>query len=636
MPAVILGGLALVGGGFDVEGRHAAGILAWLLVAGLLVSPYRNQVRFAKPFALIAALLLAFSALSAFSSVWSSSTAASLTEAERGVAYLGFFSLAFLVCQTSRQRRLFVDGLFVAVALIVVLAIAERCLPGTEIPMSESARLRFPLGYWNANGLICGIAVVFFAWQNRAGSFTLLRWLAAALIPVALITLYLTYSRGGLAAGLVTFACLFLLSPHRLRLLGVIGTGTIVALPVLLVVENNPTIAENLGGPDAPAEGRAVAVALIASMVVSVLLVRALLAFFARKPGLSRRALKVSRDSRFVKGVAASGAIALVLLAVVFGGQIWSQFSSDEISFPYEDPKAQFTRLSGTGRDQFIKVAAESFANNPLTGTGAGTYRYAWAQERDTDLVAQDAHSLYFESFAELGIAGGLLVLAMIISMVLIAAQAWRLSPTEQRERSAMLLAILLGVVFSLGIDWTWELAATAGLLMFVSACSAAALQGFRREDRVLRTPDRRPGAGQVGGALLVSWLAIVVLSVPFAADQYMKSSGAAAADGRIEDSIASSRSASRLEPWSPAPHLQLATIAQSLGFYERSIAEYSRAAELEPENWQPPFLRSVAEFERGRLNAAARDLDIAFELNPRSRQLADWRIVLDAAADER
>jgi tetratricopeptide (TPR) repeat protein len=168
---------------------------------------------------------------------------------------------------------------------------------------------------------------------------------------------------------------------------------------------------------------------------------------------------------------------------------------------------------------------------------------------------------------------------------------------------------------------------------MSISGCTAAALQSFPRDEAARRVSRRGPGSVQFAALLAVSWLAVVVLAVPFVADRYMQSSEAAAAEGRIGDSVAHALKASRLEPWSPAPHLQLAVIAQSLGRYQRSIAEYSRAAELEPENWQPPYLKAIAEFERGNIVSAADEAEAAFRLNPRSERTRSLWVLLTALA---
>jgi hypothetical protein len=421
----------------------------------------------------------------------------------------------------------------------------------------------------------------------------------------------------------------------------VVGIGALAAIPTLLVLQSNPAIAENLGGPDAPAQGRAVAVVLVASMLASVLLLRALLELAARRPLWVGRAVRASRDKRLLRAVAAGGALALLTLALVFGPRVWSQFSEGDLNFP-ADPQSQFVRLSGAGRYDFNRVAIESFVSEPVTGTGAGTYIFEWSQRRNSELVAQDAHSVYLEAFGEMGVVGGVLVLALIVAMLRFAAYAWLRSRGLARERAAMLFSILLALVVALGIDWTWELAATAALLMLVAACLVSELQARQAEARhpaggaVLR--ERRPsGAGvrQIAAGATASWLAVAVLAIPLAADRFMEASASAASEGRLDDSIRDARRAARLNPWSPAPHLQLGAIAQQVGLYERSIAEYSSAAELEPENWQPPYLESLVEAERGDFAAAAEKLEIALRLNPRSALLNEQRLILEAAAAE-
>ena len=44
-PVVLIVGLALSGGGFDVGDRHIAGLLAWLAVVGLLVLGSGSRAR---------------------------------------------------------------------------------------------------------------------------------------------------------------------------------------------------------------------------------------------------------------------------------------------------------------------------------------------------------------------------------------------------------------------------------------------------------------------------------------------------------------------------------------------------------------------------------------------------------------
>ena len=128
-----------------------------------------------------------------------------MIEADRVLVYLGFFLAAFLIAQTDERRQRFAEGLAIAVALVALLGLGSRLLPHVlEVAEARSAagpRLRYPLGYWNANGAIFGIAVALLLWTSRrarlerrcAGS-------RSRRCPAVLLALYFTYSRGGLLA----------------------------------------------------------------------------------------------------------------------------------------------------------------------------------------------------------------------------------------------------------------------------------------------------------------------------------------------------------------------------------------------------------------------------------------------------
>ncbi|MCC6755917.1 MAG: hypothetical protein IT199_06045, partial [Solirubrobacterales bacterium] len=56
LPFLLLAGLALAGGGFDLFPRHLSGILAWVLVAALLLVPMPEQARPGRSMALVGGL----------------------------------------------------------------------------------------------------------------------------------------------------------------------------------------------------------------------------------------------------------------------------------------------------------------------------------------------------------------------------------------------------------------------------------------------------------------------------------------------------------------------------------------------------------------------------------------------------
>ena len=73
-----------------------------------------------------------------------------------------------------------------------------------------------------------------------------LRWLAVGALPVVLLALYFTYSRGGLLALLVACGCLIALSHDRLWLLATLAIGALAAMPAVLAVQARHSLAENI------------------------------------------------------------------------------------------------------------------------------------------------------------------------------------------------------------------------------------------------------------------------------------------------------------------------------------------------------------------------------------------------------
>ena len=128
-------------------------------------------------------------------------------------------------------------------------------------------------------------------------------------------------------------------------------------------------------------------------------------------------------------------------MAVAIGGRAWHQFTTSDVEFPNR-PEHRLLQLGGAGRSDFWSVAIDAFGEKPVLGTGAGTYKFSWDQHRSIDMAVHDAHSLYLEAFAELGVIGGLLVLALVGTLLWQGYVAWRDSPLGQRDRNAALLAV--------------------------------------------------------------------------------------------------------------------------------------------------------------------------------------------------
>jgi O-Antigen ligase len=613
--------LALAGGGFDVGSRHPAGLAAWLVVVALILAGTASRATLAKPFYWAVALIGGLSLLSAMSSLWSGSVELSVIDADRALAYLGFFLAAFLIAQTEKRRQRFAEGLVIGLALLALLGLASRLLPHVlEVSNSlgSGPRLRYPLGYWNANGAAFGIAVALLLWSSRRAAWTGLRLLSAALLPAVLLALYFTYSRGGLLALAVAVGCTIALSRDRFWLLATLAIGTIGALPALLAVQARRDLADNLASQAAVDQGVTVLLILLAGTALTLALFAGLNRVERRQGRLAGRAVELSRDPRLLRGVALAVAVAAIGVAVAIGGRAWDQFSDSDVQFP-DRPEQHFSEFNGAGRHDFYRVALDAFGEKPLLGTGAGTYEFSWEQHRSILLPVHDAHSLYLEAFAELGLAGGLLVLALVGLLLWTGFCAWRAAPHPQRELYAALLAAILAFAVVAGFDWFWEIA-TLGAVFF----GAAAVLVAARCAQLASAPD--PGLVAVGeerrfglavGGLAVAWIAAVALIGPLLVDREIDASRSAAEGGDLPSAVNHAEAARSIEPFAASPYVQLGLLAELQGEYAAAAEHFTQAIDREDHNWQLYYLRSRVEEAAGNRAAARADLDRARHLNP-------------------
>jgi O-antigen ligase len=627
-PIVLIVGLALAGGGFDVSARHIAGLGAWLVVVALLVLGAASAATLARPFYWTVGLIGGLAFLSALSTFWSGSIELSVIEADRVLVYLSFFLAAFLIAQTDERRQRFAEGLAIAVTLIALLGLASRLLPHVlEVSnaLGTGARLRYPLGYWNANGAAAGIAIAMLLWTSRHAAWRSLRRLSVAAMPAALLALYFTYSRGGLLALAIGVVCLLALSKDRLWLLGTLAAAAAGVVPAILAVQDRRDLAENLASQAAVDQGVTVLLILLAGIALTVLAVAALHRLEAVEGRMTGKALRLSRNPTLLRGIAAAAVLGAIGLVVVAGGHAWHQFSSPDLYFPTANPAQHFGQLSGAGRYDFWRVAIDAFGENPILGHGAGTYLFSWQQLRSIELPVHDAHSLYLEAFAELGAVGGILVLALVGTLLWTAFAAWRDAPFPQREGYAALLAAMLAFAIGAAFDWFWEIAGlgavfflAAGVMVSVRCAQLAPGRGLQSA----RASGRRYGIAVAGLAL--AWIAAIALVGPLLVDREIKSSQSAAASENYGTAVDHADTARSIEPWAASPYGQLGLLAELQGDYPTAIENFTHAIEREEENWQWYYLRSKAEHGGGDEAAAQRDLEKARKLNPQAKCLRE------------
>ena len=106
------------------------------------------------------------------------------------------------------------------------------------------------------------------------------------------------------------------------------------------------------------------------------------------------------------------------------------------------------------------------------------SFQVEWRRERGSADFTTDAHSIYLETLAELGIVGGLLLAALYGTVLAGLARGTRAAPGDPGVAAAA--AVLAAFAIHAGVDWDWEMpAATLPALIM----AAMAVQSRPRMD---------------------------------------------------------------------------------------------------------------------------------------------------------
>lgn len=155
------------------------------------------------------------------------------------------------------------------------------------------------------------------------------------------------------------------------------------------------------------------------------------------------------------------------------------------------------------GRLNFWRAGLKIFRDHPVFGTGPGTFDAVHAAyQRDVRYFARDAHSLYIQTLAEMGIIG----LGALAALLVAIGNTWRrtLLAAQGTEEYPLILGLGLGVlafVLHSAIDMDWmfpAIPATAfgliGVLAWYDAPSRVRTAGV---DTGMQTKTRVPWGGR-------------------------------------------------------------------------------------------------------------------------------------------
>lgn len=621
LPFALVFYLALEGGGYDEVVRSEVGVaIWWIVLLGALVGvlPLRRPGR-AELICL--ALLLAFAAWTALGVSWSQSSGRSIEEVSRVLVLLGVFALS-LAAQDGEALARSVRSVGFAIALVGAIALLSRLEP-SWFPAPESlpevrARLAYPLNYWNGLAALMALGLPLVAVVAAQSRRLVVQGVATGLLPLMGLAGYYTLSRGGAIEFAVALIVLFALYPRRLELLPTVALGFAGAALAIAAASQRGDLADNLQTATAGRQGdEMLAVILVVSTGVALLRVALGLAV---ENGLWPRITPSRRTSAILAGAVA---VVVVVTGLAVGlpsraSQGWHDFKQQD--GPDSDNSAKrFQSASGNGRWQYWSAAADANASRPWTGIGPGTFEFWWAEHGSVPGFIRNAHSLYMETLAELGIPGLALIATLLAGVFAAGLARLRRADGSQRALLAAALAAVAAFAVSAGIDWTWEVTVLPVAFVLLAAS-------------VLRaTPTGAPGPGPAGdpaggwriGLVLLSIVSLAVIAVPLLAARDLSDSQSDVRAGRLDDALSAADSAQRLEPFAADPDLQRALVLETQGNLNGAAAAAREATREESRNWRIWLTLSRIQAERGSAPSALAAYNRARSLNPRSQLFA-------------
>ena len=597
--AAALLGLAVAGGGYAVQARAVAAVLVWWVVLLGLAAGLLPLAAPARPARWLCVLLAVLALLSGASAAWGSDAGAAVQSAALATLYAGVALLALLTL-TERAAGAWLRGIALGLVALAGLALASRALPGllhdpvaAALPSSR-ARLGFPLGYWNALGLAMAAAIVLLAWHALAGTTRAGRSVALGAVPLPALVLYLTSSRGALAALLLGAALLVAFERRRLALALQLALAAGASLALVALASSRTAFVDGLGGTLARDQARA-------AVALTVLVCGA---FGAVRWLADARLQRVDawRAPRRLSAVVL-GAGALLLLALLLAADPQARW--DAFREPPAAPQAVGGSLvadhllsgGGSGRSQFWSAAWHAFAQHPIGGIGAGGYEAWWTQHGTLDAFVRNAHSLPLETLAELGLLGGALLLALA-AVTGGAALARRRAPAPP---DVLAPAIALAGCGALGaaIDWTWQVPAVL-LPALAGALIATGLP-------TVPAPRRRVAWALPAAAAAVTALALSALVL--VGDAELRRSREAVRAGNLPTAARAAADAAAVEPWAAAPRLQLALVAELRGDLPAALRAAQAARTRAPLDWRAWLLLARLRAKTGDIAGARRAL---------------------------
>jgi len=622
---MLLPGGLVVFTGFNAGGYFPAtpAIVAVVLTQILLVRIVRSRrpLQGLAPVTLVAiAALGSYALMTLVSASWSGSASRALIEFDRAWMYLLILVLFGTVRASTRDLRWLIRGLVLGISIVCLAGLISRVLPDVwhTAPGVSNQRLSYPVTYWNTLGLLAALGIVLalhLACSLRERRLAGI--LAAAVVPLLAATLFFTFSRGAIVTGAIGLIVYVLVARPGALLSGALATLPVTAALMLLAYHANLLDTTDPTTPAAVAQGHRVA---LAACICAVVCAGLRLLFAVGLDPRLRRVAGRALMSRRTRVAAVVGAVAaLLVLAVALGvpqglQNDWHRFLSGAPTRGSKgDLRARLTDPSNDGRTDLWTVALNGFSASPLHGYGAGMYQTLWDRNRSSFGYVINAHSLYLQAMAELGISGLALLLILIVAVLVGLGTRARGS---RRSIYGALLAVCVVWAVRAGVDWDWEMPVVT--LVFVAVAGAAL------SSRSGRGPGWSPGGGArlILGALCLLGMVIPVFLI--GSQTRLQEAEHALYASDCAQATSASRSSIGWLDVRPEPYEIIGFCDLRSGLPGQGVAEMHEAVRRDPGSWETYYALAIAQAAAGidPRSAARRALEMN-PLEPLTRQEA-------------
>jgi O-antigen ligase/polysaccharide polymerase Wzy-like membrane protein len=505
------------------DSRSQLALAAGLLVTGVGIA--RGELGAARsPLAWAGAGLLAcFAAFCALSVIWSIAPDESWIAANRAAEYAALVAIILVAAPSVVHAPEKALLCFFGLALVIALyALGGKIIPTVAIgPLdfdhaSQFSRLRAPLDYWNALGMLLVLAVPACLWMVADPDRGRGMQLAALLgLEVLFVAIALTYSRGSLIALIVAIAVVVFAGRRGIRsaLAALLAAGA-AAVPVAFAFSRDNLSRDGVAAADRTTDGLLLGLVLAGSLLLLAGVGLRLMRGGGEMTPRRRRGLM--RLFALLGVLAALGGFG-ILLASDRGPAGTISHALDEFQQPAKVSNDPGRLLSSNGSNRWIwwREAAGAFSDRPIAGWGAGSFPIIHNEYREYDTQVRSAHDVPLQFLAEGGLIGAGLALGAIALFFMAAVRTLREKRVVSREARIALLAAAAAWGVHCLIDWDWEI---PGVTLPALAALAIAAAPWREGRRWLDPKPPRDHRRRLNEALAVPvGLTVVVMGLAFA-----------------------------------------------------------------------------------------------------------------------